>query len=105
MNSHLIEPLRKLIDGKAADCPIFNVPNRTTIVATLHADCRAGKVDTKDIDFHALRHTYCSLLAEQQIRPEILMKLARHRDIATTMKYYVHFKPDDERRAIDLIAA
>jgi integrase len=103
MHSRLIEPLKGLCKGKPADAPLFNVPNRTDVVSTLHADCAAAGVATNDVDFHALRHTFCSLLAAQGIRPEVLMKLARHRDIATTMRYYVHFKPDDERAALERI--
>jgi integrase len=101
MHSKLVEPLRKLCEGKAPDAPIFSVPGRAMVVPTLHADCKAAGIDPKDIDFHALRHSFCSLLAEQGIRPEVLMRLARHKDISTTMRFYVHFKPDDERAALE----
>lgn len=103
MHSRLVEPLKKLVAGKAVEAPVFNVPNRTDVVPTLHADCKAAGVSPTNIDFHALRHSFCSLLAENNIRPEVLMKLARHRDIATTMRYYVHFKADDERAALERI--
>jgi integrase len=104
MHVDLVEPLTTLAAGKAQDAPVFAVPHRNDVVRILHADCAAAGIPTEGIDFHALRHTFCSLLAAQQIRPEILMKLARHRDIDTTMRYYVHFKSDDERKAIDEIA-
>jgi integrase len=103
MHSKLVDPLKMLCEGLPADTPVFHVPSRTDVVSTLHDDCKAAGIDPKDLDFHALRHSFCSLLAEQGIRPEILMKLARHKDIATTMRFYVHFKPDDERAALERI--
>ncbi len=100
MHPAIIEPLKKLCTGKEPDSPVFKVPHRTDVVPILHADCRAAGIDPTDVDFHALRHTFCTLLAAQGVRPEVLMRLARHQDVATTMRFYVHVKPADEREAL-----
>ncbi|MFW5915566.1 MAG: tyrosine-type recombinase/integrase [Planctomycetota bacterium] len=42
------------------------------------------------VNFHALRHTFCMLLANAGTPPHTLMKLARHSKIQSTMKYYTH---------------
>ena len=39
-------------------------------------------------DFHALRHTYGSLLAKSGIAPRVAMALMRHSDIRLTMNVY-----------------
>jgi integrase len=105
MHSALISPLKHLCKGRKGTDTIFAVPRNQDIVRILHADCKAADIDTTDVDFHGLRHSYISHLADQNIRPEILMKLARHRDIKTTIQYYIHWKHEDERDAIELLTA
>ncbi|HZL37322.1 MAG TPA: tyrosine-type recombinase/integrase [Tepidisphaeraceae bacterium] len=105
MHPALVGPLQALCKGKARDAAIFAVPRKQIAVSVLHADCAVAGVDTREIDFHALRHSFITHLADQNIRPEVLMKLARHRDIRTTLKHYVHFRPDDERSALERLGS
>lgn len=49
---------------------------------------------------HMMRHTFCSRLAQRGMSPFVIMKLAGHKDIATTMRY-VHLTTGDLRAAID----
>ena len=51
-------------------------------------------------DFHALRHTFCSLLARSGIQPQTAQRLMRHSDINLTMKHYTHILLDDKRMAV-----
>ena len=46
---------------------------------------------------HDLRRSFCSRWAKK-VMPAVLMQLARHRSITTTMRYYVHFKSDEDGR-------
>jgi len=39
-------------------------------------------------DFHALRHTYGSMLAKAGIAPRVAMSLMRHTDLRLTMNVY-----------------
>lgn len=65
----------------------------------------AGFVD-KDghwtVNFKALRSTCLTMLAEQGIPVEIAQKIAGHRDIATTMKFYVLVRAKRLRAAADV---
>src|SRR5438128_1574065 len=75
MHSALVEHLKALCKGKVPEDPVFDVPRKQAIVGLLHKDCQKAGIDTKRVDFHALRHTYISHLAAQKIRPEILRGL------------------------------
>ena len=101
MHNDLIKPLQELCKGLNADDKVFKMPAKDDLVSLLKSDCTACGIDSTDIDFHALRHTFCSLLAEQGIRPEVLIRLARHKNLATTMQYYVHVRPESESEAIN----
>jgi len=41
-----------------------------------------------DLNFHSLRHTFCSNMADYGCPASELMRLAGHESIKTTMKYY-----------------
>jgi len=57
---------------------------------------KAGK-----LDFHALRHTFGSLLAASGVHPKTAQKLMRHSDINLTMNIYTHVQPSETQAAID----
>ncbi len=54
-------------------------------------------------DFHALRHTFCSLLARSGVQPQTAQRLMRHSDINLTMKHYTHILLDDKRMAVSAL--
>ena len=56
--------------------------------------------DEGKADFHALRHTFCTLLARNGVLPQVTQKLMRHSDINLTMKSYTHLEVNDKRAAI-----
>lgn len=61
------------------------------MVDTLRKDLRACGIDPVDEegrvrDFHALSHTFCTLLQKADVAPRIAMHLMRHRDLSLTMK-------------------
>jgi len=93
--------LRRRCKGLAADAPIFRMPTKQHVIAQLKADCETVKISSKDVGFHALRHTFCTLLARNNVHPKVLHELARHSDYKMTLKYYTHFQRDDERAALN----
>lgn len=95
--------LATLAMGKPADLPIFTMPSKRHVIDQLRADCRAAGVDTKNVGFHALRHTFCTLLARANVHPALLQKLARHAHLDTTLRYYVHLQRSDEAQAIAML--
>ena len=46
------------------------------------------------LNLHRLRHTYASMLLEQEISPKVVQKLLGHRDVSTTLGVYSHVVPE-----------
>ena len=61
------------------------------LVNALYRDLKNAGIDNADhsVDVQALRITYISNCADQISNPKVLQQLARHKDVATTLKYYV----------------
>lgn len=57
----------------------------------------------RDLDFHALRHTFITNLALAVVHPAVTQKLARYSSIELTMKYYTQVWHKSEVEAIDAI--
>jgi integrase len=73
--------------------------NENIIVQAIPYTDEAGR----DVDFHALRHTFITNLALAQVHPAVAQKLARHSNIELTMKYYTHVLYKSEVEAIDAL--
>lgn len=43
-----------------------------------------------EFDFHSLRHTHATMLAENDVPPKYLQERLGHKDLQVTMKYYLH---------------
>jgi integrase len=93
--------VKELLAGKRRGDSVFTMPRREEAAKVLRGDCAAAQVDTTHVDFHCLRHTFITRLAEALVHPKILQELARHSSIDTTLRYYTHFRQTDERNAID----
>lgn len=59
--------------------------------------------DGRVLDFHALRHTFGTLLARAGVAPKVAMDLMRHSDINLTMKLYSHTVVKDRAAALDAL--
>lgn len=46
------------------------------------------------LNLHRYRHTYASMLLEQEINSRIVQKLLGHRDVSTTLGIYTHVVPE-----------
>ena len=57
---------------------------------------KAGK-----LDFHALRHTFGSLLAANDVHPKTAQKLMRHSDVNLTMNIYTHIQESEIQAAVN----
>ncbi len=47
-----------------------------------------------NINLHRFRHTYASMLLEQEVHPKFAQKLLGHRDVSTTLGVYTHVVPE-----------
>lgn len=54
-------------------------------IATKHATAAGVRDDRRTA--HALGHTFCTMLAERGVAPEVIRALAGHADISTTQIY------------------
>ncbi len=86
----------------------FHMPYENNVIRMLRKDLESigvstGKAGGARVDFHSLRHTFCTNLANAGVLPHVCQKLARHSSIELTMKFYTHLRVDQDRQAIDLL--
>ncbi len=89
----LAEALREKFTRRAPAFPrVFpdGIPSAKKLAKDLTA-CRIPVIDAlgRRVDFHALRHTYATILAQAGIPRRVAMELMRHSDSRLTDKVYV----------------
>jgi hypothetical protein len=97
--------LRVYLAGKSSGQPIWpgNWPDRAADM--LRVDLEAARIPFEDeagrvADFHALRHSFITLLERSGISPKLCQELARHSDIRLTMQVYTHAQMHDLAGAV-----
>ncbi|MCK6474520.1 MAG: tyrosine-type recombinase/integrase [Planctomycetes bacterium] len=83
----------------------FAIPPNYDTADMLRADLAAAGIADTDaqgrvVDFHALRHTFLTLLAASGVHPKVAQDLARHSDINLTMSRYSHTVLEQRSEAI-----
>lgn len=127
LSKELAAQLRAQFDGKLPEASAFNGPDNTHAarmlrkdVVVARAEWIAAGVTPKErdergrsdflapvdhqgrfIDFHAIRGTVATWLAEAGVSPYAMQKLMRHADIRTTMAHYAKVRPDVTREALE----
>ncbi|WP_370819068.1 tyrosine-type recombinase/integrase [Roseburia intestinalis] len=61
------------------------------------------KYNIQDIRFHDLRHTFASLLIEQDVSMKVVQELLGHSTITTSMDIYTHISDKKKEEAMQLI--
>ncbi len=97
------EELRAYVQRVQPGEKVFRVPDRTSLM--LRGDLKAAAIkyvtEQGVADFHALRHTFITLLGRTPgISMRVVQSLARHQDIHMTARY-MHPAAQDEMRALD----
>jgi integrase len=54
-----------------------------------------------DIPFHALRHSFATLMLFSREHPKVVQEMLGHSRINTTLDFYSHVLPDMQREAVD----
>ena len=54
-----------------------------------------------DISFHALRHSFATLMLSSREHPKVVQEMLGHSRINTTLDFYSHVLPDMQREAVD----
>lgn len=93
-----------VIEGKAeykTDRPLPSVPRMPTIRRDFKAVGIEEVTNEGRVDFHALRVTFGSLLARNNVSLQMAQKLLRHSTPALTATIYTRFNTEDKRDAVE----
>ncbi|MBL0922422.1 MAG: site-specific integrase [Phycisphaerales bacterium] len=92
-----LKPATLTLDGKVFLSPPGDAERRADFTA-------AGVVGINErgrvADLHALRTTLGTRLARRGVAPQVAQKIMRHRDYATTLRYYTDLQVEDMRNAL-----
>jgi integrase len=83
----------------------FRMPKSTHTAEMIRADLKSAGIPYRDdagryADFHALRHTFLTNLANSGVHPKTAQALARHSDINLTMSRYTHSLLEEQWEAV-----
>lgn len=56
-----------------------------------------------EFDFHSLRHTHATMLAEIDVPPKYLQQRMGHRNLEFTMKFYLHLTEKMQEKGSDIL--
>jgi integrase len=87
--------LRRYLGTRPTDLRVWPGDWSKNAAKMLRADLLAAGIPYRDADgrvadFHALRHSYITLLERSGVSPKLAQELARHSDIRLTMNVYTH---------------
>jgi len=104
------DALRGYLRDRPASLPVWPGDWFADAAEMLRFDLEAAGIPDRDAeghvcDFHALRHSYVSLLARSGIHPKLAQELARHSDIRLTINVYTHPRLHDLAGALDGLPA
>ena len=86
----------------------FPIPKHWRSAEMLREDLEAAGVPYEDesgrkADFHSLRHTFITNLANAKVHPKTAQRLARHSTITLTLDRYTHSLWQDEVAALEAL--
>ena len=122
LRPELVETLRAHVALKMPNAPIFGMPKGNKGAAMIQVDMKAArqawlerhpenvdsdflktKTEEGSVDFHALRHSFISSLAQSGVHPSVCQRLARHSDINLTMNKYTHVVLESKTEALNTL--
>ena len=83
------------------DKPLPPVPYMETLRRDMKAVGIEEVTNAGRVDFHALRVTFCSLLARRGVSLQMAQKLMRHSTVSLTADLYTVFATEDTREAVE----
>src|SRR5262249_36571122 len=100
------ESLRGYLTERPADQPVWPGSWSDDAADMLRIDLAAAGIpfadaDGRVCDFHALRHSFITLLERSGVSPKMAQELARHSDIRLTMGVYTHAELYDLAGAVE----
>jgi integrase len=102
--------LRGYLDGRPAGAAVWSGAWHKDAAEMLRLDLAAAAIPYRDAegrvaDFHALRHSYITLLERSGVSPKLAQELARHSDIRLTLNVYTHARLYDLAGAVEGLPA
>ena len=109
IHTNLIPLLEKHIEEEKKKYKNLGIKFNNTLPLFATKTCRYYKPDNVlkmlkrivDCKFHDLRHTFCSMLAEQGVDIKTASVLMGHSDIKMTANIYTHISEAQKKKAID----
>jgi len=97
--------LREFLAYKHPNARVFNLPSGRHAGEVLQEDLKAAGIPYRDsdgrvVDFHGLRHTFITNLANSGVHPAVAKALARHCTIALTLDRYTHTLQEQRTEAL-----
>jgi integrase len=101
----LAAALRTYLEGRPARQPVWPGDWHLNAAEMLRHDLALAGIPCRDdagrvVDFHALRHSYITLLSKAGVSPKVAQELARHSTIDLTMNVYTHVNMHDLAGAV-----
>jgi len=95
--------LQQYFQGKLPEARAFHVPTKTADM--LRRDLTAAGIDWQDtgagvLDFHSLRHTFCTLLVNSGVSVKAAQVLMRHSTAELTLNRYSHLYRGQDAEAL-----
>ena len=103
IKAELSEEIRAFTSLKHPSARVLNPTGKPS--AMLQIDLKAANIEFRteqgQVDFHALRHTFGTWLAQNGVAPQVAQRLMRHSDPRLTQNLYTHLVISDLRSGAD----
>ena len=97
----LAEQLKAFLATKTPQAKAFNVPEKCYLMIQHDLEPAGIEYETDDgfADFHALRHTFGTMLVRAGVDVKTCMELMRHSSVSLTLELYAHSVKGQEHNA------
>ncbi len=108
LREDLTAALRAFLASRMPQAPAFRISGKHHVSKLLRFDLEAAGIIYRDdagrvADFHSLRHTFISNLANGGVHPKTAQLLARHSTISLTMDRYTHSLVGEQSTALAVL--
>ena len=108
LRPELAGELEAFVATLAPAAQVFRAPEASDVVKMLRSDLSAAGIPYRDdagrvADFHSLRHSFLTNLADGGVHPKTAQTLARHSTITLTMDRYTHSYQGEHSAALAVL--